>query len=55
MPEVISGRNLNIYSERIPTGIYVLINVDLTRHRKIAIQVLSSAVWGDTVTLSLYK
>ncbi|KAG1776393.1 CHAT domain-containing protein [Suillus placidus] len=53
--DVISGKNLNIPSGRLPTGIYVSINVDSRRRWKSAISVLSSeesAAWGDTVTLS---
>ncbi|KAG2099237.1 CHAT domain-containing protein [Suillus discolor] len=51
---VISGKNLQVPSERIPAGIYVSINVDSRRRWKSAISVLSSdqsAVWGDTATL----
>ncbi|KIK35922.1 hypothetical protein CY34DRAFT_811769 [Suillus luteus UH-Slu-Lm8-n1] len=53
--EVISGKNLQVPSERIPAGIYVSINVDSQRYWKSAISVLSSdesAAWGDTVTLA---
>ncbi|KAG1827899.1 CHAT domain-containing protein [Suillus variegatus] len=53
--EVISGKNLQVPSERIPAGIYVSINVDSRRRWKSAISVLSSdesVAWGDTVTLS---
>ncbi|KAG2114102.1 CHAT domain-containing protein [Suillus cothurnatus] len=52
---VVSGKNLRIPSERIPTGIHVSINVDSRRRWKSALKVLSSeesVVWGDTVTLS---
>ncbi|KAG0704890.1 CHAT domain-containing protein [Suillus ampliporus] len=53
--EVISGKNLNVPSWRIPAGIYVFIKFDETRHWNSAIRVLSprsSVAWGDTVTLS---
>ncbi|KAG1795598.1 CHAT domain-containing protein [Suillus variegatus] len=52
--EVISGKDLQVPSERIPAGIYVSINVDSRRRWKSAISVLSSdesVAWGDTVTL----
>ncbi|KAG2094853.1 CHAT domain-containing protein [Suillus discolor] len=51
---VISGKNLQVPSWRIPAGIYVSINVDSRRRWKSAISVLSSdesVAWGDTVTL----
>ncbi|KAG2040931.1 hypothetical protein BDR03DRAFT_1007702 [Suillus americanus] len=51
---VVSGKNLQVPSQRIPAGIYVAINVDSRRRWKSALKVLSSeesAVWGDTVTL----
>ncbi|KAG2337946.1 hypothetical protein BDR05DRAFT_952299 [Suillus weaverae] len=53
--DVISGKNLNVPSCRLPAGIYISINVDSRRHWKSTISVLSSeksAAWGDTVTLS---
>ncbi|KAG2099289.1 CHAT domain-containing protein [Suillus discolor] len=53
--EVISGKNLQVPSERVPAGIYVSINVDSRRRWKSAISVLlsdESVAWGDTVTLS---
>ncbi|KAG2743378.1 hypothetical protein P692DRAFT_201794874 [Suillus brevipes Sb2] len=53
--EVISGKNLQVPSWRVPAGIYVPINVESKRRWKSAIGVLSSeesVVWGDTVTLS---
>ncbi|KAG1817257.1 CHAT domain-containing protein [Suillus subaureus] len=53
--EVISGKNLQVPSERMPAGIYISTNVDSHRRWKSAISVLSSdqsAAWGDTVTLS---
>ncbi|KAG1790402.1 CHAT domain-containing protein [Suillus plorans] len=52
--EVISGKNLQVPSERIPAGIYVSINVDSKRRWKSAISVLSSdgsIAWGNTITL----
>ncbi|KAG1831952.1 CHAT domain-containing protein [Suillus subalutaceus] len=54
--EVISGKHLQVPSERAPAGIYVSINVDSRRRWKSAIKVLSSdesVAWGDTATLSL--
>jgi hypothetical protein len=51
---VISGKNLQVPSWRVPAGIYVPINVESKRRWKSAIGVLSSeesVVWGDTVTL----
>jgi hypothetical protein len=51
---VVSAKNLQVLSERIPTGIFISINVDSQRHWKSTIGVLSSeksVVWGDTVTL----
>ncbi|KAG1824270.1 CHAT domain-containing protein [Suillus variegatus] len=56
--EVISGKNLQIPSWRIPAGIYVSINVDSRRRWKSAIGVLSSdesVVWGNSVTLSSHS
>ncbi|KAG0702789.1 CHAT domain-containing protein [Suillus ampliporus] len=53
--EVISGKNLDVPSERIPAGIYVFIKLDETRRWKSTIRVLSSdnaVAWGDTITLS---
>ncbi|KAG2040975.1 hypothetical protein BDR03DRAFT_947828 [Suillus americanus] len=52
--EVISGKNLQVPSERIPAGIYVSIDIDSHKRWKSAIKILSSedsVVWGDTVTL----
>ncbi|KAG1760790.1 hypothetical protein EV702DRAFT_544088, partial [Suillus placidus] len=52
---VISGRNIQVPSGRMPAGIYISIDVDSRRRWKSAISVLSSkesAAWGDTVTLS---
>ncbi|KAG2747806.1 hypothetical protein P692DRAFT_20575886, partial [Suillus brevipes Sb2] len=51
---VISAKNLQVPSERVPAGIFISINVDSLRHWKSTIGVLSSEnsiVWGDTVTL----
>ncbi|KAG0703598.1 CHAT domain-containing protein [Suillus ampliporus] len=53
--EVISGKNIQVPSGRIPAGIYISTNVDSRRHWKSAVRVLSSdnsVAWGDTVTLS---
>ncbi|KAG1877227.1 CHAT domain-containing protein [Suillus subluteus] len=53
--EIISGKNLQVPSKRIPAGICISTNVDSRRRWKSAISVLSSdksAAWGDTVTLS---
>ncbi|KAG1747311.1 CHAT domain-containing protein [Suillus lakei] len=53
--EVISGKNLQVPSERVPAGIYVFINVNSRRHWKSTIRVLlsdESIAWGDTATLS---
>ncbi|KAG2341463.1 hypothetical protein BDR05DRAFT_1001580 [Suillus weaverae] len=53
--DVISGKSLQVPSERIPAGIYISINDDPRRCWKSVISVLSSeesAAWGDTVTLS---
>ncbi|KAG2142429.1 CHAT domain-containing protein [Suillus clintonianus] len=53
--EVISAKNLEIPSDRIPAGIYVSIHVDSRRRWKSAIKVLlsdKSVAWGDAVTLS---
>ncbi|KAG1724197.1 CHAT domain-containing protein [Suillus paluster] len=55
--EVISGKDLQVLSERIPAGIYVSITLAKRRRWKSAIQVPSSnssVAWGDTVTLSPY-
>ncbi|KAG2133508.1 CHAT domain-containing protein [Suillus cothurnatus] len=52
--EVMSGKNLQVPSGRIPAGIYVSITVDSRGCWKSAISVLSSdqsVVWGNTVTL----
>ena len=51
---VISGKNLQVPSFRIPAGIYVSIKLDSRRCWKSAIRVPSSdssVVWGDTVHL----
>jgi hypothetical protein len=51
---VISAKNLQVPSERIPAGVYVSINVDSQRRWKSATGILTSeesVVWGDTVTL----
>ncbi|KAG1747306.1 hypothetical protein EDB19DRAFT_1826071 [Suillus lakei] len=56
--EVISGENLKVPSKRIPAGIYLSLNVDSRRRWKSTVRVLSSdesVVWGETVTLSLFK
>ncbi|KAG2344840.1 TPR-like protein [Suillus weaverae] len=53
--EIISGKNLQVPSDRIPAGIYVSIDVDSKRRWKSAISVLSSdesVAWGNDVTLS---
>ncbi|KAG1720183.1 CHAT domain-containing protein [Suillus occidentalis] len=53
--EIISAKNLQVPSKRIPAGIYIYINIDSRRHWRSAIKDLSSdksVVWGDTVTLS---
>ncbi|KAG2033600.1 hypothetical protein BDR03DRAFT_1014125 [Suillus americanus] len=53
--EIISGKNLQVPSQRIPAGIYISINIDSRRRWRSSVQVLSSeesVVWGDTVTLS---
>jgi hypothetical protein len=52
--EVISGKYLQVPSERVPAGIYVSVNVDSRRRWKSAIKVLSadeSVAWGDIATL----
>ncbi|KAG1877452.1 hypothetical protein F4604DRAFT_1924080 [Suillus subluteus] len=52
---VISGKNLQVPSQRIPAGIYISIIIDSRRRWRSSVQVLSSeesVVWGDTVTLS---
>jgi hypothetical protein len=54
LSKVISAKNLQVPSERIPAGISISINVDSQRHWKSTIGVLSSeksVVWGDTVTM----
>ncbi|KAG1827926.1 hypothetical protein EV424DRAFT_1597051 [Suillus variegatus] len=56
--EIISGKNLQVPSWRIPAGIYISINVDSRRHWKSAISVLSSdesVAWGDTVIPSSHS
>ncbi|KAG1788928.1 CHAT domain-containing protein [Suillus plorans] len=56
--EVISGKNLQVPSWRIPAGIYISINVDSRRRWKSAISVLSSdesVAWGNTVILSSHS
>ncbi|KAG1824300.1 CHAT domain-containing protein [Suillus variegatus] len=56
--EVISGKNLQVPSKRIPSGIYISINVDSRRRWKSTISVLSSdesVVWGNSVTLSSHS
>ncbi|KAG2337927.1 TPR-like protein [Suillus weaverae] len=53
--DVISGKSLQVPSQRIPAGIYISINLDSRRRWKSTISVLSSeksAAWGDIVTLS---
>ncbi|KAG1773740.1 CHAT domain-containing protein [Suillus placidus] len=53
--EIISGKNLQVPSLRIPAGIYISTNVDSQKRWKSLIKVLSSeqsVVWGNTVTLS---
>ncbi|KAG1805697.1 uncharacterized protein BJ212DRAFT_1303962 [Suillus subaureus] len=55
--EVVTGKNLQVPSQRIPAGIYISINIDLRRRWKTAIKVVSShkyVVWGDIMTLSSY-
>ncbi|KAG1812398.1 uncharacterized protein BJ212DRAFT_1483037 [Suillus subaureus] len=54
---VISAKNLKVPSYRMPTGIYISIEIDSRRHWKSTFKVLSSkesVAWGDTVTLSLH-
>ncbi|KAG1817988.1 uncharacterized protein BJ212DRAFT_1576480 [Suillus subaureus] len=56
--EVISGKNLKVPSEHIPTGVYISLNANPKRPWKSTIGVLSSdgsTAWGETVTLSLHK
>jgi hypothetical protein len=51
---VISGKNLQVPSQRVPAGIYVSTNVDSQRLWKSTIGVLSSensVAWGDAVTM----
>lgn len=51
---VISAKNLQVPSNRMPAGIYVSIKIDSPRRWKSATKVLSSeesVVWRDTVTL----
>ncbi|KAG1729596.1 CHAT domain-containing protein [Suillus occidentalis] len=53
--DVISAKNLQVPSERIPAGISISINLDSQRRWKSAIGVLSSeesVVWGETATIS---
>ncbi|KAG1719232.1 CHAT domain-containing protein [Suillus lakei] len=53
--ELISGKNLEVPSGRIPAGIYVSIKLGETRRWRSAIRILSSnqsVMWSDTVTLS---
>ncbi|KIK45370.1 hypothetical protein CY34DRAFT_801730 [Suillus luteus UH-Slu-Lm8-n1] len=52
--DVISGKNLQVPSQRVPAGIYVSINVDSQRLWKSTTGVLSSensVAWGDAVTM----
>ncbi|KAG1886016.1 hypothetical protein F4604DRAFT_1951437 [Suillus subluteus] len=56
--EVISGKNIQVPSRRMPAGIYVFIDIDSRRRWKSAIRALSSevsVVWGDAVTLSSHE
>ncbi|KAG1850112.1 hypothetical protein C8R48DRAFT_778370 [Suillus tomentosus] len=51
---VISGKNIQVPSNRVPAGIYISINVDSRRRWKSAISVLSShrsVTWRNSVTL----
>jgi hypothetical protein len=51
---VISGKNLQVPSQRVPAGIYVSIGIDSQRLWKSTTGVLSSensVAWGDAVTL----
>ncbi|KAG1808055.1 uncharacterized protein BJ212DRAFT_1485333 [Suillus subaureus] len=53
--EVISGKNIQVPSKRIPANIYISINVDSRSCWKSAISVLSSdrsVMWDDSVILS---
>ncbi|KAG2341561.1 hypothetical protein BDR05DRAFT_965266 [Suillus weaverae] len=53
--DVISGKSLQVPSERIPAGIYISINDDSRRRWKSPVSILSSeesAAWGDTATIS---
>ncbi|KAG1758648.1 CHAT domain-containing protein [Suillus occidentalis] len=55
--EVVSGRNIQLPSQRIPAGICTFINVDSRRRWKSAIGILSSdrsVAWGNAVTLSAH-
>ncbi|KAG1850111.1 CHAT domain-containing protein [Suillus tomentosus] len=55
---VISGKNFQVPSERIPAGIYISVNVDSRRRWKSAISFVSSdesVVWGNSVTLSSHS
>ncbi|KAG1897213.1 CHAT domain-containing protein [Suillus fuscotomentosus] len=56
--EVISGKNFQVPSWRIPAGIYISVNVDSRRRWKSAISFVSSdesVVWGNSVTLSSHS
>ncbi|KAG1824271.1 CHAT domain-containing protein [Suillus variegatus] len=56
--EVISGKNIQVPSKRIPAGIYISINVDSRRRWKSAISVSSSdqsVLWRNSVTLSSHS
>ncbi|KAG1897222.1 uncharacterized protein F5891DRAFT_1192162 [Suillus fuscotomentosus] len=58
LPTVLSGKNIQVPSERIPAGIYISINVDSSRHWKSVISVLSSdrsVMWTNSVALSLHS
>ncbi|KAG1729213.1 CHAT domain-containing protein [Suillus paluster] len=53
--EVVSGKNIQVPSFRIPAGIYVSIKLDSRRRWKSALRVLSSdstVAWGDTLNIS---
>ncbi|KAG1790427.1 CHAT domain-containing protein [Suillus plorans] len=52
--DVISGKNFQVPSGRIPAGIHISVNVDSRRRWKSAISFVSpdeSVVWGNSVTL----
>ncbi|KAG1850115.1 CHAT domain-containing protein [Suillus tomentosus] len=58
LPTVLSGKNIQVPSERIPAGIYISINVDSSRRWKSVISVLSSdrsVMWTNSVALSLHS